>query len=349
VADPHDLGVISPSDEAARVFGTREQSSRLLISDAFAEGGWTAARLHMHAEDEFSAGSFESAKRDAMRLLSGEFRVRFLIEGRDAATVDPIVEAVERLVALGAIGHLPIGGHKTRGAGWGRWKKCGDWKVDDVPIDATLANQVSRGRPASAAAPQSNVSDARHRIRPFLRSLRRWPHLLRRHPRAVQAARPPNNVHVFRESGVLTDLPRDLTAALAAKVAKEKLVGSDLTAWWCEPAIDFSASTARPTFGRAWPGPGGDFPVDEIAFFTKTAAWRAARTAGEWRFTLVKEVDTAHEGNFEVQVIERSVELHADTTRFSATATGQGSLTLRQWVAGQELIAFTLCKVGNDA
>ncbi len=64
-----------------KAFGTVSKSSRILIRDARAEGEWAAAKLHMHAEDEFSAGSYGSAKRDAVRVLRGTFPVRIVVEG----------------------------------------------------------------------------------------------------------------------------------------------------------------------------------------------------------------------------------------------------------------------------
>jgi hypothetical protein len=85
----------------------------------------------MHAEDEFSAGSYGSAKRDAVRMLRGTFPVRIVVEGATPEVVEPLVKLIDRRVALGAIGHLPVGGHKTRGAGFGRWQ-AKPWVNDDV-------------------------------------------------------------------------------------------------------------------------------------------------------------------------------------------------------------------------
>ena len=132
VQDPHPVqGKVSEDDPGGKVFGTVARSSRVLIRDGRAEEGWAAARLHMHAEDEFSAGSYGSAKRDAVRVLRGTFPVRIVVEGPDADSVGPLIEEIDRLVALGELGHLPIGGHKARGAGWGRWQ-AESWAVDDV-------------------------------------------------------------------------------------------------------------------------------------------------------------------------------------------------------------------------
>src|SRR5690606_305253 len=82
VKDPHlaqrEVGV---DDLAGQAFGTVSKSSRILVRDARAEAEWAAAKLHMHAEDEFSAGSYGSAKRHAVRVLKGTFPVRIVVEG----------------------------------------------------------------------------------------------------------------------------------------------------------------------------------------------------------------------------------------------------------------------------
>jgi hypothetical protein len=49
-------GDVGAEDVAGKSFGTVSKSSRILIRDARAVGNWSAAKLHMHAEDEFSAG-----------------------------------------------------------------------------------------------------------------------------------------------------------------------------------------------------------------------------------------------------------------------------------------------------
>src|SRR5690606_22812047 len=132
VTDPHLVqGDVGAEDVAGNAFGTVSKSSRILVRDARAEGEWAAAKLHMHAEDEFSAGSYGSAKRDAVRVLKGTFPVRIIVEGAGPSDVEPLVKLVDWQVALGALGHLPIGGHKTRGAGAGHWQ-AKPWSVDDV-------------------------------------------------------------------------------------------------------------------------------------------------------------------------------------------------------------------------
>ena len=135
VADPHlDPEKVAPEDEGGKLFGTVDRSSRVLICDVRAEGDWSAAKMHMHAEDEFSAGSYGSAKRDAVRMLRGEFPVRIVVEGEDPKATEDMVNQLDQEIALGELGHLPIGGHKTRGAGGGRWK-AGTWTHDYVQKD----------------------------------------------------------------------------------------------------------------------------------------------------------------------------------------------------------------------
>ena len=83
VEDPHLVqGNVGENDDAGKIFGTATHSSQVLICDARALEGWAAARLHMHAEDEFSAGSYGSAKRDAVRMLRGVFPVRIVVGRR---------------------------------------------------------------------------------------------------------------------------------------------------------------------------------------------------------------------------------------------------------------------------
>ena len=151
VQDPHPVqGKVGTSDAAGEIFGTVEQSSRVLIRDAPSKGEWYAARLHMHAEDELAGGSYGSAKRDAVRLLRGEFSARIVVEGPDDSTVDGLAAAVDKVIKLGGLGHLPVGGHKTRGAGWGVWVP-GKWEcvaIDPAPDAVERAKQVSGSDPS---------------------------------------------------------------------------------------------------------------------------------------------------------------------------------------------------------
>ncbi|HHY50027.1 MAG TPA: hypothetical protein GYA10_09800, partial [Alphaproteobacteria bacterium] len=221
VKDPHLVqGDVGAEDPAGKAFGTVSQSSRILIRDALAEGEWAAAKLHMHAEDEFSAGSYGSAKRDAVRMLQGMFPVRIVVEGATSEEVEPLVTLIDRQVALGAIGHLPVGGHKTRGAGAGRWQ-AKPWVIDDV-IKARDWTQMKEpeARMASGTPSKSTFFDR-------LANADAW---------------------VRTSTGEVDDM---LTMGAAAKLAKAVL-GEKLVAWWCDPTINLDLDTPPATFGREW-------------------------------------------------------------------------------------------------
>jgi CRISPR/Cas system CSM-associated protein Csm3 (group 7 of RAMP superfamily) len=313
VKDPHLVqGDVGADDPAGRAFGTVSQSSRILIRDARAEAGWAAAKLHMHAEDEFSAGSYGSAKRDAVRLLQGEFPVRVVIEGASPEEVDPLVQTIDRQVALGALGHLPLGGHKTRGAGSGRWTPR-PWAVDDV----TKARDWSRPK-----EPEPRT----HAKRSFIER-----------PSAAV-------VWVRTENGALDSAA--LTLGETAKLAKAVL-GEGLIAWWCDPTIDLALTSAPATFGRAWPED-EKLHVDEVAFYAERAVWRAVHTSSGPRFVLIEEVGANEGGALLARVVHTPARLHA-YQRFSSANTGRGSVLLREWHVGDEILGFTLSKEQPDA
>lgn len=309
VKDPHLVqGDVGVDDLAGQAFGTVSKSSRILIRDARAEGEWAAAKLHMHAEDEFSAGSYGSAKRDAVRVLKGTFPVRIVVEGAKLSDVEPLVKLVDRQVALGALGHLPIGGHKTRGAGAGHWQ-AKPWVVDDV------AKARDWTAPKEADEPTAIATRSE---RSFIKR-----------PAGADA-------WVKTTNGMLTE---PLTLGAAAKIAKSSL-GEKLVAWWCDPSIDLSLDTPPATFGREWPADGDYLQVDEIAFYAERAVWRAARTANGARFVLIEE--TAHADDAKpTRVVNTPARLHG-FRRFSAANTGQGNVLLREWHLGDEVLGFTI-------
>lgn len=311
VKDPHLVqGDVGADDPAGRAFGTVSQSSRILIRDASAEAGWAAAKLHMHAEDEFSAGSYESAKRDSVRLLQGEFPVRVVVEGASPGEVDPLVQIIDRQVALGSLGHLPLGGHKTRGAGWGRWTPKA-WINDDVNAARSWTLPVDQPV-ASASAPRPAP--------PFLDR-----------PEDVEA-------WVRTKFGALG---ARLTLGEAAEAAKAALGAREVVAWWCDPTIDLDLSTPPATFGRAWPAATDSLQVDEVAFYAERAVWRAARTSMGVRFVIIEEVGSNEEGARSASVVHTPARLHG-FRRFSSANTGQGAVLLREWRAGDEILGFTI-------
>jgi CRISPR/Cas system CSM-associated protein Csm3 (group 7 of RAMP superfamily) len=310
VQDPHLVqGAVGTDDPAGKAFGTVRQSSRILIRDACAEGGWAAARLHMHAEDEFSGGSYGSAKRDAVRLLRGTFPVRIVVEGATNEEVEPLVKLIDRQVALGMLGHLLIGGHKTRGAGAGRWQANG-WVVDDVAKTRSWSPPEEVGQQTRSGSYSKSAFIDR--------------------PAAA-------NAWVRTKTGTITER---LTLGAAAKVAKAAL-GEKLVAWWCDPTIDLALTTPPSTFGRKWPVDDDMLDVDEIAFYAERAVWRAVRTSSGARFVLIEELDANADDAKQTRVIHTPARLHG-FRRFSSRDTGPGNVLLREWHIGDEILGFTL-------
>jgi CRISPR/Cas system CSM-associated protein Csm3 (group 7 of RAMP superfamily) len=309
VKDPHLVqGDVGEGDLAGKAFGTVNKSSRILVRDARAEGGWAAAKLHMHAEDEFSAGSYGSAKRDAVRLLQGIFPVRVVVEGAIEADVAPLVQLIDRQVALGTLGHLLIGGHKTRGAGAGHWQ-AKPWIVDDVTKarDWTPPAEPEPRKPTGRTA------------RTFI-------------------DRPADGgAWVKTTTGGLAD---PLTLGAAAKLAKTAL-GEELVAWWCDPTIDLELRMPPATFGKQWPAEDDKLQVDEVSFYAERAMWRAVRTSKGVRFVLIEELDSKAVDATQVHVVHTPARLHG-FQRFSSAGTGEGNVLLREWRFGDEIFGFTL-------
>lgn len=313
VKDPHLVqGDVGADDLAGQAFGTVNQSSRILIRDARIEGEWSAAKLHMHAEDEFSAGSYGSAKRDAVRMLQGVFPVRIVVEGATTEEVEPLSKLIDRQVALGALGHLPIGGHKTRGAGAGRWQ-AKPWVNDDV-------TKVRDWTPPKET--DESMRNGSRSKRPFIER-----------PKDSDA-------WVRTKTG---EVAKVLTLSEAAKLAKA-VFGEKLVAWWCDPTIDLDLHTPPATFGNAWPDDDDTLQVDEVAFYAERAVWRAVRTSNGSRYVLIEELATkVDDGTKLVRVIHTPARLHG-FRRFSSANTGQGNVLLREWHVGDEILGFTLTK-----
>lgn len=313
VKDPHLVqGDVGADDVAGRAFGTVSKSSRILIRDARAEGEWAAAKLHMHAEDEFSAGSYGSAKRDAVRVLRGTFPVRIIVEGDGSKPeeAEQLVKLVDRQIALGALGHLPIGGHKTRGAGAGHWQ-AQPWVNDDVAKSSRTWVQ-----PKDSQSEAVNASKAK---RTFLDR-----------PDAADA-------WVRTTTGTIAEL---VTLGAAAKLAKTAL-DEKLVAWWCDPTIDLDLHTPPATFGREWPAEDDKLQVDEIAFYAERAVWRAVRTVSGACFIVIEELAAKVDDAKQARVVHTPARLHG-SSRFSSANTGQGNVLLREWHVGDEILGFTL-------
>lgn len=98
-------------------------AAALLICDAFLtdNNDWRMALLHSHAEDEFSGGTYGSAKYDRLALVNANFTSRFVIECREAelAELQALFKIAQNLAELGL---TAIGGSTRRGFGQGLWK-----------------------------------------------------------------------------------------------------------------------------------------------------------------------------------------------------------------------------------
>lgn len=312
VRDPHLVqGDVGTEDPAGKVFGTVTTSSRVLIRDARAENGWAAAKLHMHAEDEFTAGSYCSAKRDAVRVLRATFPVRIVVEGATPEEVEPLVKNVDRLVALGTLGHLLVGGHKSRGAGAGHWQ-AQPWAIDDV----TKCRESAPER--EAVEPTEKKPSYSHR----------------RFSDMPPIERDGDSAKVRIEHGAHTET---LTLGAAVKLAKARL-GCEIIAWWCDPTIDLELRTPPKTFGDAWPDEDHALEVDEVAFYAERALWRAVRTSHGTRFVHIEETND-NKGE-DVRVVYTPAQLHG-FQRFSSANTDNGDVLLREWHRGDELVGFT--------
>lgn len=316
VKDPHlAQGDIGADDPAGKAFGTVSRSSRILIRDARAKAGWAAARLHMHAEDEFSAGSFGNAKRDAVRLLKGVFPTRIVVEGPTPNEVDPLVELIDRLVALGRLGHLPVGGHKTRGAGWGRWE-AEPWRNDDVQGARSWTPQADAAEPSRLTSSEPD----------FL---------------SVPKDEDRGSTRIRKRHGQLDSAP--FTLAGAAEVAQRAFGNRPLVAWWCDPAIDPTLASPPATFGRQWPTD-KQLPVEEVAFFSPQAVWRAARKGDRAAYVFLEEVVSNEPDGEPVRVVHTPARLH-NSRRFSSAPTGEKRVLLREWYDGEAILGFTITKV----
>lgn len=112
----------TPADPAEELFGSLDQDAALLVRDAHLDGDWRGAWLQQHAEDEFSAGAFSSAKFDRMALLRGGFRWRLVVQGASAEALDRRVAWLETALNYAREGFMGLGGQQWRGLGWCRWE-----------------------------------------------------------------------------------------------------------------------------------------------------------------------------------------------------------------------------------
>jgi hypothetical protein len=133
-----------------------------------------------------------------------------------------------------------------------------------------------------------------------------------------------------------------LTLGATAKLAKTAL-GGKLVAWWCDPTIDLDLHTPPATFGCEWPSEGDTLQVDEVAFYAERAVWRAVRTSSGARFVFIEEVTSQADDATQVRVVHTPARLHG-FQRFSSNNTGPGSVLLREWHDGGQIVGFTITK-----
>ena len=111
-----------PTDIVAKLFGNLKKSATLLISDAYlVNDDWQAAWLQHHAEDEFSAGVYESSKFDRVALVNAEFAWRLVIEVQDEKVAEEYSQLLSSIFEYGKQGFIPVGGGQWRGLGWVEW------------------------------------------------------------------------------------------------------------------------------------------------------------------------------------------------------------------------------------
>lgn len=328
---------IATADSVAQLFGTVARSSRLLICDGRAEGNWLAARMHMHAEDEFSAGSYGSAKREAVRLLRATFPVRLVLEGPCLEDIEADAAELDKLIALGELGHLPLGGHKTHGAGGGRWVDKTAW-LDKNPSPASPPPCSVRTEQA-LAEPQTTPP-----ARKAKRKERKLP------TRTDSSATLQHSVQTTPLS-----LEHSInTLGEAAAVASQHL-GDHLTCWWCEPKINLDQGSFNP-FGTSWDSMDSQerirssVLIDEAIFYSAYASIRFARTRAGMKAVLLR---IEEEASTPRDTTSRPRAFHAwrhdEQWRFPSLAGKTGTFLFREWRNGDAILGHTATFVATAA
>ncbi|WP_432468288.1 RAMP superfamily CRISPR-associated protein [Agarivorans sp. Z349TD_8] len=101
------------------LFGSTEQSSGLYIGDAqLSSDKASGIVMHNHAEDEFTAGVFESAKFVRCSVVEGEFTCHIHLENQSKAKLMEQQALLEGAFAYAKQGFLPIGGKQWVDSGW---------------------------------------------------------------------------------------------------------------------------------------------------------------------------------------------------------------------------------------
>lgn len=105
---------------ADAVMGTVKRSAKLLIRDGSLKDATSMrlAWLHQHAEDEFTASTYESSLFSRVTVMAGVFSVRMVLE--DATEEERA--AFEELLQLGHAAQIGVGGRQWGGHGWPAWR-----------------------------------------------------------------------------------------------------------------------------------------------------------------------------------------------------------------------------------
>lgn len=106
------------------LFGSTDQSSRLFIKDATLKekGNWKGLIFHNHAEDDFTAGPYESSKFVRCSIVEGCFHGEIVLEADDQKTFTQQKQWLESALKLGTHNQLAIGSKQWVDSGWLRWE-----------------------------------------------------------------------------------------------------------------------------------------------------------------------------------------------------------------------------------
>jgi CRISPR/Cas system CSM-associated protein Csm3 (group 7 of RAMP superfamily) len=106
------------------LLGSVACSSRLLVRDAqvMDPDAVLLALCEHHAEDEFTAGTYHSAKFNRSALIQGTFNARIVLEAETVPELCAHIQAMAPVLLLAELGRVPLGRAKQAGLGWICWQ-----------------------------------------------------------------------------------------------------------------------------------------------------------------------------------------------------------------------------------
>ncbi len=145
-----------PPDAVSALFGwmslpdaVESKSSRLMVWESVAKpDSWTIVRTEHHAEDEFTTGTFASAKFNRDTLIRGDFRLTFQIEAADQKELMQWIGVLKPAMHYAQLGYVGLGGKKGV-AGFTRWRfdpdsiLCVDALNQPLKLVAEIASELS--------------------------------------------------------------------------------------------------------------------------------------------------------------------------------------------------------------